>query len=534
MSKISLQNIDNLQNEATTVAAFNNNNALIREAVDNTLSRNGLSPNQMNASLDMNSNKIINLPDALTVQEPVTLGQMEGSFAAFSQGAVVNASFITVGSNSILQNERILTGGTNISITDGGPNSTIAVAVWDSPTFAGTVTASGGFVAAIKGLNQFGTAGGAFSTTALSISDANLILYNFGAQNWAGIGTDNAGQIWFRTGLSGTPAAALWIDTSQSAHVTGTTASTSPTTGALTVAGGVGVVGALNIGGGLIANTGTFVEFLRPDNSNQFKISYFTNDLNLRWNFNDGATIMSLTNTGDINAIGTVPTFGPGGTGTTALSMTFNGSSGAAGGARIFWAKNAVTKWQMGFSNTINGSGTSDDFLIYNQAVGPSLTFAASDSALAIGSTTASTSTTTGALKVAGGLGVAGDAFYGGKIVSTSPSAGVGYATGAGGTVTQITSKATGVTLNKVSGAITMNAAALAAATVVSFVLTNSAIAATDVLILNHISGGTPGSYLLNARCSSGSVTIDVRNDTAGSLSEAIVIQFALIKGVNA
>jgi hypothetical protein len=94
--------------------------------------------------------------------------------------------------------------------------------------------------------------------------------------------------------------------------------------------------------------------------------------------------------------------------------------------------------------------------------------------------------------------------------------------------------RASGVTLNKASGAITLNNAALAAATIVSFVLTDGAIAATDVLILNHVSGGTPGSYSLNARCGAGSATIDVRNNTAGSLSEAIVIQFALIKAVNA
>lgn len=115
----------------------------------------------------------------------------------------------------------------------------------------------------------------------------------------------------------------------------------------------------------------------------------------------------------------------------------------------------------------------------------------------------------------------------------TETSRGIGYAAGAGGAVTQATSKATGVTLNRPTGAITLNAAALAAATVVSFVLTNSVITADDVLILNHISGGTPGSYSLNARCAAGSATIDVRNNTAGSLSEAIVIQFALVQGAS-
>lgn len=117
---------------------------------------------------------------------------------------------------------------------------------------------------------------------------------------------------------------------------------------------------------------------------------------------------------------------------------------------------------------------------------------------------------------------------------SSGSTSGIGYATGAGGTVTQATDKSTGVTLSKVSGQITMNAAALAAATAVSFTLTNTAIAATDILALNHVSGGTAGAYTLNAQCGSGSAVITVRNVTAGSLSEAIVIGFVLIKGVTA
>lgn len=119
-----------------------------------------------------------------------------------------------------------------------------------------------------------------------------------------------------------------------------------------------------------------------------------------------------------------------------------------------------------------------------------------------------------------------------GSLLSVSPTGGIGYGTGAGGTVTQATNKATGVSLSTASGQITMNNAALAAATIVSFVLTNTAIAATDVLVMNHVSGGTPGSYTLNAQCAGGTATINVRNNTAGSLSEAIVLSFVLIKAV--
>jgi len=109
-----------------------------------------------------------------------------------------------------------------------------------------------------------------------------------------------------------------------------------------------------------------------------------------------------------------------------------------------------------------------------------------------------------------------------------------GYITGEGGTVTQATSKATAVTLNKKCGQITMHNASLAAATTVTFTLTNSTIAATDLLVLNHVSGGTAGAYLLNAQTAAGSVSINVRNVTAGALSEAIVIGFAVIKAVTA
>jgi hypothetical protein len=112
-----------------------------------------------------------------------------------------------------------------------------------------------------------------------------------------------------------------------------------------------------------------------------------------------------------------------------------------------------------------------------------------------------------------------------------STESAIGYSTGTGGTVTQATDKATGVTLNKRCGQITMQATNLAAATIVSFVLTNSTIGANDLLVLQHQSGGTLGSYTLNAACAAGSATIYVRNNTAGGLAEALVIRYAVIKG---
>jgi hypothetical protein len=117
----------------------------------------------------------------------------------------------------------------------------------------------------------------------------------------------------------------------------------------------------------------------------------------------------------------------------------------------------------------------------------------------------------------------------GGNLGYNATTGAFGYISGTG-TITQATNKATGVTLNSPTGQITLNGAALAADTTVSFTLTNSSITANDVLILNHISAGTAGSYLLNAQAAAGSASINVRNITAGSLSEAIVICFAVIK----
>ena len=108
----------------------------------------------------------------------------------------------------------------------------------------------------------------------------------------------------------------------------------------------------------------------------------------------------------------------------------------------------------------------------------------------------------------------------------------IGYASGAQGTVTQATSKSTGVTLNKSAGKITMNGAALAAGTTVLFTLTNSTISANDVMIVNVGAGGTSGAYWPDvASLTAGSAVIGLYNNTAGSLSEAPVINFALIHG---
>lgn len=106
-----------------------------------------------------------------------------------------------------------------------------------------------------------------------------------------------------------------------------------------------------------------------------------------------------------------------------------------------------------------------------------------------------------------------------------------GYTAAAQGTVTQATDKSTAVTLNKPAGRITMNNASLTTATNATFTLNNSFISANDTVVLT-ISGGqaTPGSYNVFANSlAAGSVSISLRNISGGTLSEAVVINFAII-----
>lgn len=108
---------------------------------------------------------------------------------------------------------------------------------------------------------------------------------------------------------------------------------------------------------------------------------------------------------------------------------------------------------------------------------------------------------------------------------------GLGYGTGAGGTVTQLTSRTTGVTLNRPTGSITMFSAA-GSTTAATFTVTNSAVAATDTISLNQRSG-TNLYVLLVTAVAAGSFNVTFYT-TGGTATDAPVINFAVIKGVTA
>jgi len=121
-----------------------------------------------------------------------------------------------------------------------------------------------------------------------------------------------------------------------------------------------------------------------------------------------------------------------------------------------------------------------------------------------------------------------GDISTTGQVLSSG--GGIGYTTGAGGTVTQITSRTTSVTNNKLCGTITMFSAAQAANALVTFTLTNSFIAATDYVLVQHISATNGGAWNVSVVAGAGSATINIRNVSTASITEATPLRFTIIK----
>ncbi len=126
-----------------------------------------------------------------------------------------------------------------------------------------------------------------------------------------------------------------------------------------------------------------------------------------------------------------------------------------------------------------------------------------------------------------------------GSVISTAPTGGgIGYGTGAGGAVTQITNRSTGVTLSKLTGAITTRTDSLAGLAAATFVVTNTTVAIGDTVVLSIQSGsngGNTNAYVSTVTNGSFSITVANGNAAAGTAETgAIIINFAVVKAVAA
>src|SRR6185437_14652922 len=116
-------------------------------------------------------------------------------------------------------------------------------------------------------------------------------------------------------------------------------------------------------------------------------------------------------------------------------------------------------------------------------------------------------------------------------LVRSASTGNLGYATGAGGAVTQLTSRTTGVTLNKACGAVTLFSAA-GSTTAATFTVTNSVVAATDTVIVCAKSGTNVYLTWVTA-VAAGSFNITFQT-TTGTATDSPVFNFAVIKAVTA
>lgn len=167
MTKVTLSDLANLQNENTAVGTINANNVALTQAFNNTLSRDGSTPNHMEAAIDMDSNRIFNLPAPGSNNEPLRLQDLidfeGGGFVVPQPGGTdgqlqYNDSGVFEGISGATSD------GTTVTLT----SPTLVTAVLGTPA-SGTLSNCTGFpVAQLSGL------GSGIATFLATPSSANL------------------------------------------------------------------------------------------------------------------------------------------------------------------------------------------------------------------------------------------------------------------------------------------------------------------------------------------------------------------------
>jgi hypothetical protein len=318
-------------------------------------------------------------------------------------------------------------------------------------------------------------------------------------------------------------------------RIANTTPATSSTTGAFNVVGGVGVVGNVFAGGNVHGN------YVFGDGGFLSNVTVASNVA--------VSQIGNGSSTVAVNGSGGNITFTAGGVANVAVitpaGVQFNGNivgdtnfagNVTAGAGSYFLGDGSLLSNifpnYVFFGNSYMGFGVANGNA--NISVGSAVNVAVFTSAAAIFDSNVvvlgdivSNVVTTGNLAVTGT--VTSNVVSINKIV-TSSNGGIGYTAGAGGTQTQTSNKTNPVTLNTIAGQITLNNQNLAAGANATFVLNNTAIGNTDVMIINHVSGGTIGAYTFDVACNTANAAITITNRTSGTLGEEPVIRFAVIK----
>lgn len=97
MAKLTLNDVGSILTAANTL---NTNNQRIEDAIENTISRDGTEPNEMNSDFDMNNKRIYNLPKPTTDTEPARKKDFDDIIAAAASGLVATREEAEAGSNN--------------------------------------------------------------------------------------------------------------------------------------------------------------------------------------------------------------------------------------------------------------------------------------------------------------------------------------------------------------------------------------------------------------------------------------------------
>ena len=141
MSKVTLSHISSTY---ASTALHNSNYDAIEAAFDNTLSRDGSSPNFMGANIDMNSHRVINLPYPGSSTEPIRRDDGTALFAPFIASAQSAANNAASSASAAAGSAGSASGYASAASSAASSASSSASAAADSATAAGSAAALAG------------------------------------------------------------------------------------------------------------------------------------------------------------------------------------------------------------------------------------------------------------------------------------------------------------------------------------------------------------------------------------------------------
>lgn len=201
MSKITLNDVGNLIDATTAQSIINANFDTIEAAFDDTLSRDGTSPNQMEEILDMNSNQIVNLPAPATNLSPLRLQDLDD----FIGGGTITSIPIGGTTGQVLGKES----NTNYDIGWLNSVTSVGLALPSDFTVTGSPVTSSGTLTGAWATTPTGTGAVVRQTSPTLISPA--------------LGTPTSGTA---TNLTGTAAGLTAGNVTTNANLTGPITST--------------------------------------------------------------------------------------------------------------------------------------------------------------------------------------------------------------------------------------------------------------------------------------------------------------------